>query len=58
MRVVHEDREYRGQAVSTDVIEASALALLEAVNRIAATRAARARHRAGLAAPTFAGAGA
>jgi 2-isopropylmalate synthase len=58
VRVVHEDREYRGQAVSTDVIEASALALLEAVNRIDATRAARARHRAGLAAPAFAGASA
>jgi len=55
VRVVHEDREYRGQAVSTDVIEASALALLEAVNRIAANRAARARHRAGLATPMFAG---
>ena len=54
VRVVHEEREYRGQAVSTDVIEASAQALLEAVNRIAATRAARARHRAGLAEPTFA----
>jgi 2-isopropylmalate synthase len=56
VRVVHDEREYRGQAVSTDVIEASALALLEAVNRIAATRDARARHRAGLVVPAFAGA--
>jgi 2-isopropylmalate synthase len=43
VRVTHEGREYRGQAVSTDVIEASARALIEAVNRIASV--ARARHQ-------------
>ena len=43
VRVSHEGREYRGQAVSTDVIEASARALLDAVNRIAAVNAARER---------------
>ena len=34
--------ETRGSAVSTDVIEASARALLEAANRIVATEFARA----------------
>jgi len=43
VRVLHEGREYRGQAVSTDVIEASARALLEAINRIASVSAARER---------------
>jgi 2-isopropylmalate synthase len=57
VRVVNEGREYRGQAVTTDVIEASAQALLEAVNRIASTRAARARHRAGLGSAMAVGAG-
>lgn len=49
VRVLHEGREYRGQAVSTDVIEASARALLEAINRIASVNAARARQNAPLA---------
>jgi hypothetical protein len=44
VRVLHDGREYRGQAVSTDVIEASARALLEAINRIASVNAARSRH--------------
>ena len=43
VRVLHEGREYRGQAVSTDVIEASARALLEAINRISSVNAARER---------------
>jgi 2-isopropylmalate synthase len=42
VRISHQGREYRGQAVSTDVIEASAKALLEAVNRIAVCATARA----------------
>ncbi len=44
VRVLHEGREYRGQAISTDVIEASARALLEAINRISSVNAARRRH--------------
>jgi 2-isopropylmalate synthase len=43
VRVLHDGREYRGQAVSTDVIEASARALLEAINRISSVNAARQR---------------
>ncbi len=42
VRVAHAGREYRGQAVSTDVIEASARALLEVANRITACERARA----------------
>jgi 2-isopropylmalate synthase len=34
LSIVHEGRELRGQAVSTDIIEAAALAVLEIVNRI------------------------
>ena len=34
LSIVHEGRELRGQAVSTDIIEATALAVLEIVNRI------------------------
>jgi len=34
LSVLHEGRELRGQAVSTDIIEAAALAVLEIVNRI------------------------
>jgi 2-isopropylmalate synthase len=44
VRVLHDGREYRGQAVSTDVIEASARALLEAINRISSVNSARQRH--------------
>ncbi|HKE48246.1 MAG TPA: 2-isopropylmalate synthase [Rhodanobacteraceae bacterium] len=49
LSIVHGGRELRGQAVSTDIIEAAALAVLEIVNRIehttqrAAPRAANAR---------------
>jgi 2-isopropylmalate synthase len=46
VRVVADGREYRGQAVSTDVIEASARALLEVANRIHANARARERHYA------------
>jgi 2-isopropylmalate synthase len=42
VRVAHDGREYRGRAVSTDVIEASARALLEVANRITACARARA----------------
>jgi len=42
VRLHHDGREYRGGALSTDVIEASARALLEAANRIASTERARA----------------
>ncbi len=35
-----DGREYRGRAVSTDIIEASALALIEVINRIERRRAA------------------
>jgi 2-isopropylmalate synthase len=34
LSIVHEGRELRGQAVSTDIVEAAALAVLEIVNRI------------------------
>jgi 2-isopropylmalate synthase len=34
LSVLHDGRELRGQAVSTDIIEAAALAVLEIVNRI------------------------
>jgi 2-isopropylmalate synthase len=45
LSIVHQGRELRGQAVSTDIIEATALAVLEIVNRIEhnAHRAAQAR---------------
>lgn len=46
VRVLHEGREYRGQAVSTDVLEASARALLEVVNRITANARARSQRLA------------
>jgi 2-isopropylmalate synthase len=42
VRVAPDGREYRGRAVSTDVIEASARALLEVANRITACARARA----------------
>ena len=42
VRLALDGREYRGGAISTDVIEASARALLEAANRIASTERARA----------------
>jgi 2-isopropylmalate synthase len=38
--VISGDREYRGRAVSTDILEASALALLEVINRIERRRLA------------------
>jgi len=34
LSIVHDGRELRGQAVSTDIVEAAALAVLEIVNRI------------------------
>ncbi|MGH8173628.1 MAG: 2-isopropylmalate synthase [Rhodanobacteraceae bacterium] len=34
LSVLHDGRELRGQAVSTDIVEAAALAVLEIVNRI------------------------
>lgn len=46
VRVTSDGREYRGQSVSTDVIEASARALLEVANRIAANTRARERRYA------------
>ncbi len=42
VRVTHDGREYRGRGISTDVIEAAALALLEVANRITAVQRARA----------------
>ena len=36
VQVEHEGRPYRGRGVSTDSIEASAKAFLDAINRIAA----------------------
>ncbi len=38
--VEHDNRTYRGRGVSTDSVEASALAFLNAINRIAATQPA------------------
>lgn len=46
VRVTSDGREYRGQSISTDVIEASARALLEVANRIAANARARERRYA------------
>lgn len=46
VRVTSDGREYRGQSISTDVIEASARALLEVANRIAANTRARERRYA------------
>ncbi|MBT8143633.1 MAG: 2-isopropylmalate synthase, partial [Gammaproteobacteria bacterium] len=36
LTVEHEQRQYRGQCLSTDIIEASAGAFMQAINRIAA----------------------
>jgi 2-isopropylmalate synthase len=44
LEVESDDRSYRGRAASTDIVEASALAYLNAVNAIA-TRAQRGRDR-------------
>jgi 2-isopropylmalate synthase len=41
VEVEHEGRMQRGQAVSTDIVEASALAFLQAINRLATRRQAR-----------------
>jgi 2-isopropylmalate synthase len=41
--VVADEREHRGRAVSTDILEASALALVEVINRIERRRAMQAR---------------
>jgi 2-isopropylmalate synthase len=41
VEVEHNGRLQRGQAVSTDIIEASALAFLQAINRLAMRRQAR-----------------
>ena len=38
IKLEHEDRQYNGQAVSTDVVEASAKAYLSALNRIIYTQ--------------------
>jgi len=43
LEVQHEGRSYRGRAVSTDSVEASALAFLNAINRIAITSDAAAQ---------------
>jgi 2-isopropylmalate synthase len=39
VEIAYKDRNYRGRGVSTDSVEASALAFLNAINRIAATEA-------------------
>lgn len=44
VRVLFEGREYRGQSVSTDVIEASARALVDAINRVVSVTQARQRN--------------
>ena len=44
--VLADEREYRGRAVSTDILEASALALVEVINRIERRRALTAREAA------------
>jgi 2-isopropylmalate synthase len=41
VEVEHEGRRQRGQAVSTDIIEASAQAFLQAINRLAMHRQLR-----------------
>jgi len=41
VEVEHEGRTQRGQAVSTDIIEASAQAFLQAINRLAMHRQLR-----------------
>ncbi len=46
MEVEHEGRRYRGRAVNTDIVDASALAFLDVVNRIAAGRLPRRSPRA------------
>jgi len=43
---VVDGREYRGRAVSTDILEASALALVEVINRIERRNALQAREAA------------
>ncbi len=43
VRLTADGREYRGQSVSTDVIEASARALVDAINRIVSVSQARLR---------------
>ena len=40
VHVEHQDELYRGRGVSTDSVEASAMAFLSAVNRIAAVTGA------------------
>ena len=46
LEVKVDGREFRGRATSTDILEASALALLEVVNRIERCRSARAEQAA------------
>ena len=41
-----DGREYRGRAVSTDILEASALALVEVINRVERRRALATREEA------------
>jgi 2-isopropylmalate synthase len=44
--VIAEGREYRGRAASTDILEASALALVEVINRVERRRVLTAREEA------------
>ena len=43
VEVMADGREYRGRAVSTDILEASALALVEVINRVERRRALESR---------------
>ena len=45
MYVEYNERTYRGSSVSTDIVESSARAFLEVVNRIELARKAGARTR-------------
>jgi 2-isopropylmalate synthase len=46
VEVVADEREYRGRAISTDILEASALALVEVINRIERRATMRVREEA------------
>ena len=48
LKLRYQDRSYRGRAFSTDIIEASALAYLQAINRIITANGSEAAPPTGL----------
>ena len=46
VKIIVDGRDYRGRAVSTDILEASALALVEVINRVERRQALRAKEEA------------